>query len=66
MPGIPLASPLPGDACIYPYDACNDLVGPLVCLALEQVPALEHTALLIGTTMLLGIGLLALAGLRRR
>jgi hypothetical protein len=52
--------------CIYPYDACNDLVGPLVCLALEQVPALEHTALLIGTTMLLGIGLLALAGLRRR
>ena len=64
-PGIPLSRPLESSDCIYAYDRCNDLLGPLVCIGTAPAPALGPLAMAIGLGALTGVGLVAVRRRRR-
>jgi hypothetical protein len=63
MLGIPLSSPLQEKECVYAFDTCLNLVGPVACaLNPAAAPALTPLAQVLATLMLVAFGGL---GIRR-
>jgi hypothetical protein len=65
MPGIPLSRPLSERECVYAFDVCEQLVGPVACVEVPAAaPALEPWMLLPAAAMLALLGGIGIA--RRR
>ena len=63
---IPISPPLLPNECIYAFDACNDIVGPIFCATLPApVPALSHTMTIFAVGVLALTALIAMLRLRR-
>jgi hypothetical protein len=60
---IPINPPLALNDCIYAYDTCNDILGPVVCI---RPPAPAPAMSPLGTIFALAVlGLVALVGMMR-
>jgi len=63
---IPISPPLLPNECIYAFDECNDVVGPVFCATLPApVPALSHTMIVFAISVLALTALIGLIRLRR-
>jgi outer membrane biosynthesis protein TonB len=63
---IPISPPLLPNECIYAFDECNDLVGPVICARLPApAPALSANLTVVAVAILSAIALLGMLRLRR-